>query len=492
MPETSNYYKLLGIPFDATDEEIRIAYREAARRAHPDSSQNPETAERFIQIQKAYEVLSNPTQRASYNATLPATFTRPPVILSTLYSHTGVQRIGEPQLLHVLLKLAANIEKSQYTRPPLNVCLVIDRSTSMQGDVMDTVKNTAIEVVRRLRPEDIISVVSFSDKAEVIVPAGTNQDRAKVEHSIHMLTPGGGTEIFKGLEKGFEEVKRFRTPKAVNHIILITDGRTYGDEPACEVLADQAAHLKIGISSLGIGGKWNDVFLDRLAARTGGSSMYISKPRDVEILLKEKFRGLGDCFADRAFLKFELNPGVELRYSFRLQPETSALEISSPLLLGAIHQDTHLEVLLEFLIQPISSGKRTLNLLRGRFFFDIPHRADPQYSMRFEISRPVSRDPDPMPPPQSLVQAISQLTLYRMQERARLDVAKGNIKEATRRLQYLATNLLSQGQRELARAVLSEAANLQRSSSFSEEGEKRIKYGTRALLLPAPNEEKGS
>ena len=112
--------------------------------------------------------------------------------------------------------------------------------------------------------------------------------------------------------------------------------------------------------------------------------------------------------------------------------------------------------------------------------------------MRFEISRPVSRDPDPMPPPQSLVQAISQLTLYRMQERARLDVAKGNIKEATRRLQYLATNLLSQGQRELARAVLNEAANLQRSSSFSEEGEKRIKYGTRALLLPAPNEEKGS
>jgi len=491
MTELFNYYNLLGIPFDATDEEIRTAYREAARRAHPDTSQNPESAENFLKIQKAYDVLSNSEQRSNYDITLPTTFTKPPILLTALYSRASLQKTGESQLLYVLLTLAANSDQPKFSNPPLNVCLVIDRSTSMQGIVMDTVKNTAVEVVRHLRSEDIISVVSFSDKADVIVPAGMNQDKIKVENSIYMLHPGGGTEIFKGLEKGFEEVKRFRTLKAVNHIILITDGRTYGDEPACEFLADQAAHLKIGISSFGIGGKWNDAFLDRLAAKTGGSSMYISKPKDVEVLLKEKFRGLGDCFADRAFLKFEIGSGAELRYAFRLQPETSPLEKDSPIQLGSIHQGTRLEVLLELLIHPISSEKRSLDLIKGRLFFDIPHRADPQYSMRVDISRPTSHDPDPMPPPQMIVQSMNQLTLYRMQERARQDVAKGNIKEATRRLQYLATNLLSQGQQDLARTVLGEAANIQQHSSFSENGEKRIKYGTRALLLPPPKEEKG-
>jgi Ca-activated chloride channel family protein len=490
MTELFNYYNLLGIPYDATDEEIRSAYREAARRAHPDTSQNPETADNFIKIQKAYEVLSNPDQRSSYDLTLPPTFTRPPILLTALYSRASIQRIAEPQLLYVLLKLAAHPDQAKYVNPPLNVCLVIDRSTSMQGIVMDTVKNTAIEVIRQLRPEDIISVVSFSDKADVVVSAGINQDRTNLENSIHMLNPGGGTEIFKGLEKGFEEVKRFRTPKAVNHIILITDGRTYGDEPACEYLADQAAHLKIGISSLGIGGKWNDAFLDRLSAKTGGSSMYISKPKDVEVLLKEKFRGLGDCFADRAFLKFEIGTGVEIQYAFRLQPETSPLEKDSPIQLGSIHQGTRLEVLLELLVHPINSEKGTLNLIKGRLFFDIPHRTDPQYSMRVVISRPSSHDPDPMPPPQGIIQAMNQLTLYRMQDRARQDVAKGNLKDATRRLQYLATSLLSQGQRDLARTVLGEAANIQQHSSFSEDGEKRIKYGTRALMLPPPKEEK--
>lgn len=491
MTELFNYYNALGIPFDATDEEIRTAYREAARRAHPDTSQKPDTAENFIKIQKAYEVLSNPDQRSNYDLTLPLTFTKPPILLTTFYSRASILKTGESQLLYVLLKLAADSDQLNFTNPPLNVCLVIDRSTSMQGIVMDTVKNTAIEIVRRLRPEDIISVVSFSDKADVIVPAGMNQERTKVENSIYMLNPGGGTEIFKGLEKGFEEVKRFRTPKAVNHIILITDGRTYGDEPACEFLADQAAHLKIGISCFGIGGKWNDIFLDRLAARTGGSSMFISKPKDVDVLIKAKFRGLGDCFADRVFLKFEVGSGAELRYAFRLQPETSPLEKDSPLQLGSIHQGTRLEVLLELLVHPISSEKGNLNLVKGRLFFDIPHRADPQYSMRVDISRPSSHDPDPMPPPQMIIQAMNQLTLYRMQERARQDVAKGNVKDATRRLQYLATNLLSQGQRDLARTVLGEAANIQQHSSFSEDGEKRIKYGTRALMLPPPKEEKG-
>jgi Ca-activated chloride channel family protein len=490
MTELFNYYNMLGIPFDATDEEIRTAYREAARRAHPDTSQNPETAESFIKIQKAYEILSNPDERSYYDLTLPSTFTKPPILLTALYSRNSIQRSGEPQLIYVLLKLAASSEQANFDNPPLNVCLVIDRSTSMQGIVMDTVKNTAIEIIRQMRPEDIISVVSFSDKADVIVPAGINQDRVKIENSIYMLHPGGGTEIFKGLEKGFGEVSRYRTPKAVNHIILITDGRTYGDEPACEFLADQAAHLKIGISSLGIGGKWNDSFLDRLAAKTGGSAMYISKPKDVEVLLKGKFRGLGECFADRAFFKFEVGSGVEVQYAFRFHPDSGPLEKDSPMQLGSIQMGTQLEVLLEMLVHPITSERGTVNLVKGRLFFDIPNRADPQYSMRVEIFRPSSQDPDPMPPPQAIIQAMNQLTLYRMQDNARQDVAKGNIKDATRRLQYLATNLLSQGQRDLARTVLGEVTNIQQHSSFSEDGEKRIKYGTRALLLPSPKEEK--
>jgi hypothetical protein len=48
----------------------------------------------------------------------------------------------------------------------------------------------------------------------------------------------------------------------------------------------------------------------------------------------------------------------------------------------------------------------------------------------------------------------------------------------------MATHLLAQGERSLAKTVLLEAENIQKQKAFSENGEKQIKFGTRALLLP--------
>jgi Ca-activated chloride channel family protein len=54
-------------------------------------------------------------------------------------------------------------------------------------------------------------------------------------------------------------------------------------------------------------------------------------------------------------------------------------------------------------------------------------------------------------------------------------------------LRFLATHLLAQGETSLATTVLGEAGRIERENTFSGEGEKKIKYGTRALLLPSGN-----
>ena len=84
-----------------------------------------------------------------------------------------------------------------------------------------------------------------------------------------------------------------------------------------------------------------------------------------------------------------------------------------------------------------------------------------------------------------MVQALANLNLYRMQETAQKEADQGKYNEASRRLQYLATHLLSHGERSIAKTVLLEADNLQKEEGLSEEGRKNMKYGTRALLLPA-------
>jgi len=68
MAEPRDLYELLGVPRNATQDEIRKAYRSLARRHHPDVSDSPEAEERFKQIQGAYEILSDPAKRQRYDA----------------------------------------------------------------------------------------------------------------------------------------------------------------------------------------------------------------------------------------------------------------------------------------------------------------------------------------------------------------------------------------------------------------------------------------
>jgi molecular chaperone DnaJ len=62
-----DYYEVLGVPRDAPDPEIKRAFRALARELHPDVSGAPETDERFREVAEAYEVLSDPERRATYD-----------------------------------------------------------------------------------------------------------------------------------------------------------------------------------------------------------------------------------------------------------------------------------------------------------------------------------------------------------------------------------------------------------------------------------------
>ena len=63
-----DYYEVLGVSRNATDKEIRQAYRRLARKYHPDVNPNDKTAEaKFKEIGEAYEVLSDPEKRAKYD-----------------------------------------------------------------------------------------------------------------------------------------------------------------------------------------------------------------------------------------------------------------------------------------------------------------------------------------------------------------------------------------------------------------------------------------
>jgi Ca-activated chloride channel family protein len=141
-------------------------------------------------------------------------------------------------------------------------------------------------------------------------------------------------------------------------------------------------------------------------------------------------------------------------------------------------------------IKKVPQDKSGFILAKSFITYEIPrHPIKKRYVQRQEFERVITNSPIMDSPPSAILNAMSLLSLYYMQERAREEMGKGDINSATRHMKNLATHLLNKGENNLAQSILDEVAYIQQNQSFSEDGEKRIKYGTRSLLLPARTDE---
>jgi len=480
----ANYYDILGVSPEATPQQIKKAYLRLVRRYHPDVTSDPAAHETFLQVQAAYEALSDPIKRAEYDKTLP----KDPLVISLLASRKRLLRVQEPQLVYVLLTAApAPGEEGATQRPPFNLCLALDRSTSMDGERLAAVKRAATMLIDELRPDDIFSVVTFNDRAEVVVPATRGQDRAYLKKQIAAVTATGGTEVFQGLQAAYRQVSRFYSPDYLNEIILVTDGHTYGDEEKCYKLTEQARTQGIVITGVGIGSKWNAEFLDRVTAATGGSTHLITSSRHIETFLETHFRGMGQRLAEQVTLALSQSPNATLQYAFRLMPDAGPLTIEPSLVLGHVPRGSKLQVVMEWLVHPQDLQATEQTVVAGLLRTRLPLRQPPTWQKTISLLLSLTEEADLSNPPPEIVTAMGQLTLYRMQEKAQRDLQAGRVEQATRRLERLATRLLTAGQPQLAATVQQEASRVRKTQHLSDTGEKAIRFGTRALIIPPPS-----
>ncbi len=178
-----NYYARLGVAKSASPEEIQRAYRRAARQFHPDTNKKTGANELFLLVQEAFDTLTDPDKRREYDVTLPDDIDSPPALMvNTLYSRSQVTPGELNQVVYVLLDLmpALTEEERTQSRPPLNVCLVLDTSTSMNGNRLGQVVKAANQFVQQLTVHDILSVVAFNDRASLVIPAEKGQDTKRL------------------------------------------------------------------------------------------------------------------------------------------------------------------------------------------------------------------------------------------------------------------------------------------------------------------------
>lgn len=481
-----NYYAILGVSTLAAPKEIKQAYHKLARRYHPDSRDVETPTSLFHQIQEAYAVLSDPSIRRAYDRRRNELGRGEETALTwnVLLSREVLYSEHEEQVLYALLEIGPAVT-SGHERLPLDVSIVIDRSTSMKGARLENVKEAARQIVDELDDDDTLAIVSFNDRADVILSDQVGFSRAQAKAAITALQAEGGTELLQGMRAGLGQLGMHRKQDVVSHLILLTDGHTYGDDEGCVAAAERAGKRGIGISAMGIGEDWNDDLLDEIAARSGGDSAYVASPGQVRTLLRKKVRNLGSAFATGLILTVRSADGVQVEGAFQASPSLKRLHLSDGMSrLGTVGIDKPTKVLLDIGVRKKSPGEH--RLLQIELSGDVPHLDRGNERLKRDVWCVFSEDEPSQSGqkvPSAILSALSKITLYRMQEQAWAALEEGHIDQATCKLEMVATRLLDMGEKRLARAAMLEAEHIAKRGDSTHRGRKRIKYGTRSMAI---------
>jgi len=283
---------------------------------------------------------------------------------------------GGSQLAYLLLEAKPTALMAQ-VRLPLNFALVIDHSGSMKGAKLRNVREAVKLVIDRLEPKDYISVIIFDDTAQVIIPSMPANDKPGMKAAIDRIQDAGGTTMSLGMIQGLGELRRWNIPNAINRMILLTDGVTYGDTDRCRQLARDAVASGISIYPLGIGSDWDESLLDDIGQLSGGMpAEFIKSAEDAMSLFEQQVQSAVAVAVRNATLTLRLPAGVSPRKAVKVLPlirdvEGSALSDRQVVIsLGDLEKDTAQSILVELMIDPRPAG--LFRIAQAELSYDVP------------------------------------------------------------------------------------------------------------------------
>ena len=165
-------------------------------------------------------------------------------------------------------------------RKSANLALVVDESGSMaDGNRIQLVKDSLTYLVNKLRPDDTVSLVAFSNDARIVLNPTSARNRRAILDAINGLQPTNGTNTQSGLYLAYQILNDNFRSDAVNRVVLATDGvANQGITDPQQILDSMGKYYRrdIYLTAVGFGrGNFNDDFLQRLADKGDGSYSYV-------------------------------------------------------------------------------------------------------------------------------------------------------------------------------------------------------------------------
>ena len=214
------------------------------------------------------------------------------------------------QLLHVAVR---GFDLQQAERPPLNLVLLIDVSGSMGGsDRLPLLQQGLRLFADQLRENDRVSIVTYANGTQVALEPTLGRDKQKIVDALDGLRAAGGTAGGDGLQRAYALAERHRDPKAVNRVILATDGDFnigITDPKQLERFIADKRKSGVYLSVFGVGtGNLNDALIQRLTQSGNGNAAYIDSLLEARKAMQEELGSTMFPIANDVKMQVEFNP----------------------------------------------------------------------------------------------------------------------------------------------------------------------------------------
>ncbi len=237
----------------------------------------------------------------------------------------------------VMLGMNTPVDPSKMSRPPLDLALVIDTSGSMAGEPIEYVREGLFRMLDDLEPEDRVSIIAFSDEAEILVESVSGDATSDLTLAIDAIEAKGKTNIYDGLRTGYEIVAASAEPGRQSRVVLLSDGEaTSGITSTSKIVAMSAGFNDLGhtLATVGVGAEFDPVLMRELSESGGGAFYYLEDPAAVQEVFEQEVTTFLVPLARDLRIDVDIDAGWSLRAMygtklFDLEGNVGTIEIPS-------------------------------------------------------------------------------------------------------------------------------------------------------------------
>ncbi len=203
--------------------------------------------------------------------------------------------------------------------PAANLVFLIDTSGSMdEPDKLPLLKASLKQLVRELRAEDRLAIVTYAGNAGVALPTTAGDRHATIDAAVDNLGAGGATNGGAGIDLAYAQAGEGFIKGGVNRVILATDGDfNVGNvnEQALKTVIEDHRKSGIALTTLGFGeGNYNDAMAVMLADAGNGSHHYIDSLAEGRRVLVDEMSATLLTIANDVKIQVEFNPAQVQEY----------------------------------------------------------------------------------------------------------------------------------------------------------------------------------